>query len=64
MVRAVFNGLFGVGQPAALPSSSPVSQLPKLEQTSTAPLAPTAVITQGALPAAVATPVARMGAQR
>src|SRR6201999_2628745 len=30
MVRAVYNGLLGVGQPAALPASVPVSQLPKL----------------------------------
>ena len=31
MVRAVYNGLLGVGQPAALPSSTPVSQLPKID---------------------------------
>ncbi len=30
MVRAVYNGLLGVGQPAALPSSTPVAALPKL----------------------------------
>ena len=47
MVRAVYNGLFGVGQPAALPSSSPVSRLPKFDQTSlsTTPLAPATAVT-------------------
>jgi penicillin-binding protein 2 len=30
MVRAVYNGLLGVGQPAALPASTPVAQLPKV----------------------------------
>ena len=34
MVRAVYNGLLGVGQPAALPSSTPVSQLPKISPVS------------------------------
>jgi penicillin-binding protein 2 len=30
MVRAVYNGLLGVGQPAALPASTPIAALPKL----------------------------------
>ncbi len=39
MVRAVYNGLLGVGQPAVLPASAPVSQLPKLAVAGATPIA-------------------------
>jgi penicillin-binding protein 2 len=74
MVRAVYNGLFGVGQPAALPSSVPVAQLPRISPVSvprapsvpsvpSAP-APTRVALGPSLDPLIATPAPRIGAAR
>jgi len=71
MVRAVYNGLFGVGQPAALPLSAPVSTLPKLTPVSVQaqPLTPgaptpTRVALGTSLDPLIATPAARIGPDR
>jgi penicillin-binding protein 2 len=63
MVRAVYNGLLGVGQPAALPSSAPVTDLPKIDQVSDpqAPLAPAPTTTHVAGPVALVPPAPRPG---
>ena len=79
MVRAVYNGLLGVGQPAALPSSTPISALPKLAAVTTpnsspAPVSPSAPApgspvpgspqVQVALMPLVASSTPRLGEQR
>jgi penicillin-binding protein 2 len=50
MVRAVYDGLLGVGQPAALPASTPVATLPKI-----APAAATVTTTPSAAAPGTAT---------
>jgi penicillin-binding protein 2 len=75
MVRAVYNGLLGVGQPAVLPASKPVSQLPHVSVTTlpgappaqpapSSPAAPTRpATTGGSLPPASPTHATRTGRQ-
>ena len=75
MVREVYDGLFGVGQKASLPASSPITTLPKIApsvQVSTsgvgqptwapsAPPAPSRSTGPGSVSPAIPTPSARTG---